>query len=91
MSRRKNLEPEQRAYASRSWMHVGFLVYDTVSHYARLTVEVDGTQYHKKGSNRGRRDQIKDAVLVSIGLPLQRLSTAGSQEKEKIAAALKGA
>ncbi len=82
------LTAEQRTYASRSWTHVDFLIYDTVTHMARLAIEVDGTQYHKKGSAQGRRDEIKDSVLSSIGLPLLRLSTAGAQEKEKIAAEL---
>lgn len=83
-----NLTPEQRAYASRSWTHVDFLVYDSVSHKAKLAIEVDGTQYHKTSSNQGRRDVMKDSILASIGLPLLRLSTAGSQEKEKIRQAL---
>ncbi len=83
-----NLSPEQRVYASRSWTHVDFLIYDTVSHKAKLAIEVDGTQYHKANSNQGRRDQMKDSILASIGLPLLRLSTAGSQEKEKIGQAL---
>ena len=85
-----NLTPEQRAYASRSWTHVDFLVYDTVTHKAKLAVEVDGTQYHKSGSDQGRRDLMKDSVLAAIGLPLLRLSTAGSMEKERIAKALAG-
>lgn len=79
-----NLTPDQRAYASRSWTHIDFLIYDTVSHKAKLAIEVDGTQYHKASSNQGRRDIMKDSILASIGLPLLRLSTAGSQEKEKI-------
>lgn len=85
-----NLTPEQREYASRSWTHVDFLVFDTVPHRAKLAIEVDGTQYHKKGSDQGRRDAIKDSVLAAIGLPLLRLSTTGSQEKEKIWQALMG-
>lgn len=83
-----NLTPEQRAYASHAWTHVDFLIYDTVSHKAKLAIEVDGTRYHKVGSKQRRRDVIKDTVLSAINLPLIRLSTAGSQEKEKIAAAL---
>ena len=83
-----NLTPEQRAYSSRSWTHIDFLVYDFVTHKAKLAIEVDGTQYHKTGSDQGRRDLMKDSVLATIGLPLLRLSTAGSQEKEKIATAL---
>ena len=78
----------ERDYASRSWTHVDFLVYDSVSHKAKLAIEVDGTQYHKTSSNQGRRDVMKDSILASIGLPLLRLSTAGSQEKEKIRQAL---
>ena len=83
-----NLTPEQRTYASRSWTHVDFLIYDSVSHKAKLAIEVDGTQYHKTSSNQGKRDVIKDSILASIGLPLLRLSTAGSQEKERIGQAL---
>lgn len=82
------LSHEQRTYASRSWTHIDFLVYDTVTHKAKLAIEVDGTQYHKTGSNQGKRDLMKNSVLTAIGLPLLRLSTAGSQEKEKIAEAL---
>lgn len=85
-----DLTEEQREYASRSWTHLDFLVYDRVSHKARLAVEVDGTRYHRAGSAQGRRDALKDSVLESIGLPLLRLSTAGSQEREKIGSALSG-
>ena len=83
-----SLTPEQRAYASRSWTHIDFLVYDTVSHRAKLAIEVDGTQYHRFGSGQGKRDAVKDSILSAINLPLLRLSTNGSQEKVKIAEAL---
>ena len=83
-----NLTPEQRGYATRSWTHIDFLIFDTVSHKAKLAIEVDGTHFHKTGSDQGRRDVMKDSVLAAIGLPLLRLSTAGSQEKEQIALAL---
>ncbi len=83
-----NLTPEQSSYALHPWTHVDFLVYDTVTHKAKLAIEVDGTQYHKKGSIQGQRDVMKDAILASIELPLLRLSTSGSQEKERIAKAL---
>lgn len=82
------LTPEQRSYALRSWTHVDFLIYDSVTHRAKLAIEVDGTQYHKVDSDQGQRDTLKDSVLSAIGLPILRLSTAGSQEKEKIASAL---
>ena len=82
------LTSEQLAYASHSWTHVDFLIYDIVTHKAKLAIEVDGTQYHRNESDQKKRDAIKDSVLASIGLPLLRLSTAGSQEKEKIVKAL---
>ena len=85
-----NLTPEQRAYASRSWTHVDFLILDTVSHKAKLAIEVDGTQYHRRGSSQGQRDLMKDDILKAVGLHLLRLSTNGSQEKEQIAQALSG-
>ena len=83
-----NLTPEQKQYASRSWTHLDFLVYDTVSHKAKLAIEVDGNQFHHAESIQGQRDSLKNTILSSIGLPLLRLSTTGSQEKEKIAQAL---
>ena len=83
-----DLTAEQRKYATNSWTHIDFLVYNTISHKARLAIEVDGTQYHRSGSSQSQRDVLKDSVLASIGLPLLRLSTAGSQEKERIAHAL---
>ena len=83
-----NLTPAQRTYASHTWTHVDFLIYDKVTHKAKLAVEVDGTQFHKTGSEQGHRDVMKDSVLSTIGLPLLRLSTDGSKEKEKIALAL---
>ena len=84
------LTEEERTYATRSWTHIDCLVYDTVSHKAKLAVEVDGTQFHQSDSTQGHRDALKDSVLAAIGLPLLRLSTAGSQEKEKIEKALFG-
>lgn len=85
---KSELTVEQYTYASHPWTHIDFLLYDTVSHKAKLAIEVDGTQYHKGGSTQGKRDRIKDSVLAAIGLPLLRLSTDGSQEMEKIASAL---
>ena len=82
------LTEEQYKYASHSWTHLDFLLYDSVTHKAKLAIEVDGTQYHKSNSDQGRRDTMKDAVLETIGLPLLRLSTAGSQEKERIVKAI---
>ena len=85
-----NLSEEQRTFANRPGTHIDFLVYDTVTHKAKLAIEVDGTQYHREGSRQGHRDSLKDSILSTIGLRELRLRTDGSSEKEKIARALSG-
>lgn len=83
------LTDDEWAYASHPWTHIDFLLFDTVSHKARLAIEVDGAQYHKADSTQGQRDKMKNSILAKIGLPLLRLSTAGAQEKAQIINALK--
>ena len=84
ISQTSNISSEQRIYASRSWTHVDFLIFDKVTHKAKYAIEVDGAKYHKRETDQGRRDLMKDSILKAIGIPLLRLSTVGSQEKEKI-------
>lgn len=79
------LTPDEREYASHSWTHLDFLIYDSITRKAKLAIEVDGTKFHKTDSDQGKRDKLKDSVLEKIGLPLLRLRTDGSQEKKKIA------
>lgn len=88
VSESSQLTPEEKVYANRSWTHLDFLIYNTVSHKAVLAVEVDGTRYHKADSLQGKRDSLKDSILESIHLPFLRLSTAGSGEVEKLSRAL---
>ncbi|MGN0728003.1 DUF2726 domain-containing protein [Treponema sp.] len=47
-------------------------------------MEVDGYNYHKKGTKQAERDNKKNAIFDIIGLPLLRLSTKGSGEEKKI-------
>ena len=84
------LTDSQRKYATHPWTHLDFLIYDVVSHKAKLAIEVDGTRYHKVDSKQHQRDEMKDTILESIGLPLLRFSTVGSQEEEIIRRALAG-
>ena len=82
------LSEEEWSFASRSWSHVDFLIYNKISHMALLAIEVDGCQFHNKTVSQYGRDRIKDRTLSSIGLPLLRLSTAGHDEEGKILRAL---
>lgn len=52
-----------------------------------LVVEVDGVTFHK-GQAQQNRDNLKEAVLKKIGLPILRLSTDSHGEKDKIKNAL---
>lgn len=85
ISSQAKLTKEQSDYASRSWTHIDFLIYNTVSKKAVLAVEVDGTNYHKAGTAQAYRDSLKDSIFESIKLPNLRLATNGANEKEQIA------
>ena len=55
-----------------------------------LAIEVDGTGFHEAGSKQAERDIKKNSILEKCAVPLLRLRTDGSGEKEKIRTALKG-
>ena len=54
-----------------------------------LAIEVDGTAFHKAESKQAERDLKKNSILEKCAVPLLRLRTDGSGEKEKIKNALK--
>jgi len=54
-----------------------------------LTIKADGGS-HKSGSKQAARDVKTNSILEKCGVPLLRLRTDGSGEKEKIKNALKG-
>ena len=53
-----------------------------------LTIKADGGSY-KSGSKQAARDAEKNSILDKYAIPLLRLRTDGSGEKEKIKNALK--
>ena len=69
--------------------HLDFLVFNQLSKQPVLAIEVDGYSYHKDGTKQAERDKKKNHILESCGLPLLRLNTNGSHEKERIIAKLK--
>jgi hypothetical protein len=44
--------------------------------------------FHQAGSEQAKRDELKNSILDKVGIPLLRLSTDGSNEKNKIINAL---
>ena len=83
-----NLTEEECRYATNDLTHIDFLIYNKITKRPVLAIEVDGYKYHKAGSRQAARDEKKNAVLAKCGLELLRLSTTGSQEREKIISAL---
>lgn len=82
------LPDELSTFANRSWAHVDFTVFNRVTKEILFGIEVDGYNYHKKGTKQAERDLKKNAIFDQIGLPLLRLSTKGFGEENKIKAQL---
>ena len=84
----ENLSEEERNYATNDLTHIDFLIYNKITKEPCLAIEVDGHKYHKKGTRQSERDLLKNHILEVCALPLLRLSTTGSGEREKIVAEL---
>lgn len=60
-----------------------FLLYNKIDKTPILAIEVDGVSFHDNELQR-ERDNKKNHILETIGLPLLRLSTDGHSEETKI-------
>ena len=85
------LTDEERLYASRAGTHLDFVIYNRVSKQLVLAIETDGYEFHRAGRKQADRDRLKDSILAKYRIPLLRLSTIGSNETERITAALRAA
>lgn len=84
------LNERQRKYALHPATHVDFLLFNRISKSPILVIEVDGYAFHKKGTKQASRDELKNQILKLYGIPLLRLCTNGSREKEKLIEMLNG-
>lgn len=82
------LEEREKEFAQNTWTHVDFVIYNKMDKKMVIAVEVDGYYYHKEGSMQEQRDRLKDKILEKYNIPLVRLNTVGSNEKEKIEKAI---
>ena len=80
----KTLLTEVRKYASHHNTHVDFLIYNEISKIPLLVIEVDGYKYHKEDNKQKERDILKNNILSKYNIPLIRLTTNGSREKDII-------
>lgn len=60
-----------------------FLLYSKIDKSPVLAIEVDGVTFHENELQQNR-DNKKDNILATLGLPLLRLSTNSYNEREKI-------
>lgn len=71
-------------YATNYSTHLDFLIINKVTKLPILAIETDGYTYHNDQTMQHQRDLMKNHIMSSYGLPLLRLSTKGSGEKEKV-------
>ena len=78
------LTEAETAYARNPLTHVDFLLFRRVDKSPLLAVEVDGAAFHAAGSVQAGRDEKKNRIFEQCGIPLLRLRTDGSGEKERM-------
>ena len=83
------LNDEECKYISHYSTHLDFLIVNHVTKKPVLAIETDGYKFHHEETDQHQRDEMKNHILDVYGLPLLRLSTTGSGEKDKIMKALK--
>ena len=82
------LNNEECKYISHYATHLDFIIINHVTKKPVLAIETDGYNFHNEETDQYRRDEMKNHILDMYGLPLLRLSTTGSGEKERIVTTL---
>ncbi len=82
------LNEEEKRFARNPWTHVDFLIFSKLDKESVLVVEVDGFEYHQNNAKQIIRDKMKDKILKCVGIPMLRFATNGSEERQKLIAAL---
>lgn len=75
---------EEQQFVKNPLTHTDFLLFDKMDKSPILAIEVDGVKYHQEGSIQAQRDKKKDHIFEECHIPLLRLRTDGSNEKERI-------
>lgn len=82
------LNEEEKSFAGSKLAHVDFLVYNSLTKQALLTIEVDGWHFHKGNVVQQSRDSLKDQVLSKYALAPIRLATTDIVTVESLKAML---
>ncbi len=83
------LDREDIDYVKNYATHLDFLIYNKLSKKPVLAIEVDGYEYHKKGTKQYFRDKRKEKICKIYGINLIRFNTNGSGERDILLAELK--
>lgn len=78
------LSIEENKFLKNPKSHVDFLIYNKLSMKPTLVIEVDGITYHEKNKKQLGRDALKDNILKCVDIPILRLKTNESNERERI-------
>lgn len=84
-----SFDAAETVYARNPLTHIDFLLFSKMDKQPVLAIEIDGTSFHAEGSRQAERDRMKNDILKKSGLPLLRIRTDESREREKIVAALR--
>lgn len=76
------LNEEEVKFATNTWTHIDFVIFNKMDKKLVVAIEVDGYYFHREGTKQQERDNIKDKILYKYDIPLIRLNTTGSGEKE---------
>ena len=77
------LTPEELSFVNNR-ASLDFVVYYKHDKSCKMVVEVDGFAFHENNPDQLQRDTLKDTILMKYGVPILRLPTNGSREREKI-------
>lgn len=76
------LTSEELKFVNKS--SLDFVVYYKQDKACALVIEVDGFAFHENNPDQLRRDALKDTILMKYKVPILRLATNGSRERERI-------
>lgn len=76
------LSQEEIKFATNTWTHIDFTIFNKMDKKLVIAIEVDGYYFHREGTKQQEKDNIKNKILEKYDIPLVRLSTTGSGEKE---------
>ncbi|HYE11112.1 MAG TPA: AAA domain-containing protein [Patescibacteria group bacterium] len=78
------LNEEECRYAMNILTHTDFVIFNKIDKLPVLVVEVDGYAYHANNPKQVKRDNLKNEILKKYDIPILRIKTNESGEKEKL-------